>query len=412
MTRIVITIPKRKYYLTIYKLENTIQEYAWGHTKHIADLLGIENKSNKPLAELWMGAHPKAPSKFVDASAFKSDLFQLINNNPTEVLGKTIMKRFGRLPFLFKVLAAGSPLSIQAHPNLKQAKVGFERENKLGIALDAFNRNYKDDNHKPELMCALTTFKALNGFRPIEEIEKLLSPAKKDIPTRIWNKIEDHDPQCLKELFTFLITMEKEVKTSFLNEIIKISLENKDQDPGYDWVLKLNSTYAGDIGIVCPLILNLIELEPGEAVFLDAGRLHSYLEGLGVELMANSDNVLRGGLTPKFVDVIELLSILEFDVSKISKVKVMGNDVENQYPKFTDEFQLSLIDINQDKTFTSRVIHEPSIFICINGQGTFKSDDNSFEFKKGDSFFASFETYQLNISGNAQLFRAFTPLDK
>jgi mannose-6-phosphate isomerase len=289
-------------------LKNTIQEYAWGSPKAIPDLLGRRNPGNKPQAELWMGAHPKATS-LVQYHGQWVSLLDLINKNPLDVLGKNAAKNFNnKLPYLFKVLAAAKPLSIQAHPNLNQAREGFQRENAQRIPLDAPHRNYRDANHKPECICALTQFWALSRFRRISGI---LSYLKKvcahGLDAEIDNLKQQPTSDGLKRFYTALMTMDADRQNRIVAQALEQAQRFEAEDPVFNWMLKIADDYPKDIGVLAPILLNLICLEPGQALFLDAGELHAYLEGLGIELMANSDNVLRGGLTPKHVDVPELV---------------------------------------------------------------------------------------------------------
>ncbi|MCX7656852.1 MAG: mannose-6-phosphate isomerase, class I, partial [Treponemataceae bacterium] len=291
-------------------LQNQIQNYPWGSFSWIPQLLRLPTPSDTPMAELWMGAHPKAPSLALTTTQGPVPLNQLIRENPEWYLGKKLAQEETTLPFLFKLLAAEQPLSIQVHPSKAQAKEGFSRENKQGIPLDAEHRNYKDDNHKPEIIAALSPFRALCGFRQIEEITSLFSLLH------------------LPPLFPALQILQKEKSyTAFLKELFAISPETvhaliKDfetnlfavllkEAPKYrrEWetVRSFMSLYPNDITVFAPLYLNLIDLEVGHALFLPSGILHAYVHGFGVELMANSDNVLRGGLTTKHMDTNELL---------------------------------------------------------------------------------------------------------
>jgi len=283
---------------TIGLLKNTIQEYAWGSYTAIPELLGCESPAQAPQAELWLGAHPKAPS-MVNCNGRWVSLLELIEQSPEDILGEKVAQRFdNRLPYLFKVLAAAKPLSIQAHPSRTQAKQGFARENRLRIPLDAANRNYKDDNHKPECICALTPFWALNGFRNISDILSLLEKTcHQGLETEITNLREKPDSQGLKRFFHELMTMEPPRQKQVINDALSYAQKHIQEDKVFEWMIHLHNEYPADIGVFAPVILNLICLEPGQAMFLPSGEMHAYLDGVGIELMANSDNVLRGGLT-------------------------------------------------------------------------------------------------------------------
>jgi mannose-6-phosphate isomerase len=271
-------------------ITNTPRDYAWGSRTAIAQLLGSE-PSGGPEAELWLGAHPGSPARLVGRDGTLADLVP------------------GRLPFLLKVLAAEAPLSLQAHPNPDQARAGFDREEAAGVASDAPHRNYKDAFHKPELIYALSDpFTALSGFRPVADTRAVLDPVAAD--ARIAPLLDrlggDGD---LRETFRWLISRGRGVEdlTAAVVEAAAVV-----DGPSWETVRLLAEHYPGDPGIPISLLLHTIALRPGEVLYLPAGNIHAYLGGLGIELMAASDNVLRGGLTPKHVDVPELLEVLDF----------------------------------------------------------------------------------------------------
>ncbi len=397
----------------IMVLKNTIQEYAWGSYSAIPELLGNE-KNSKPQAELWMGAHPKAPS-LVEVDDNWISLAELIKIYPEEILGKKTAEAFNyRLPYLFKVLAAAKPLSLQAHPNLKQAKDGFEYENKQNILLDAGNRNYKDDNHKPECICALTDYWALNGFRNISEI--LLFFEKID-PNGLNSLIENFgksmNPNGLKHFFNSLMTLDEGIKQAAIDDTIKKINAISTDSPEFSWVKKLHKVYPHDIGIFAPFLFNLVCLKPGQAMYLPAGELHAYLDGLGIELMANSDNVLRGGLTPKHIDVPELKKILNFVERKIEILEpVKTSNCEMIYPSQAKEFVLSVIQVKTESTYKSP--REKSVEIILCTQGYSEITDNHLNekipFPKGVSVIIPACVKDYSISGNAIMYKAAVPI--
>lgn len=271
-------------------ITNTPRDYAWGSTTAIAGLLGTE-PTGSPQAEMWFGAHPESPSRLVDQNGTLADLVP------------------SRLPFLLKALAAASPLSLQAHPTTAQAQAGFARENAAGVPLDSRKRNYKDAFHKPELIYALSNpFTALAGFRPVAETLAVLDPVAPDtgIEPLVDRLVDDSS---LRDVFTWLIS-----RGPGVDELIAAVVQEAAVVDGPSWatVRKLAEYFPGDPGIPISLLLHTIDLRPGEALYLPAGKIHAYLVGLGIELMAASDNVLRGGLTPKYIDVPELLTVLDF----------------------------------------------------------------------------------------------------
>lgn len=301
----------------VLRLRCGVQHYAWGDPEFIPRLLGIDNLDGRPFAELWIGAHPDLPAEVLVDGGVRLD--HLIAMAPERLLGQEAARHFGgRLPFLLKILAAAQPLSIQVHPDRRQAQAGFERENRLGVPLDDPRRNYHDPNHKPELLCALTPFFALRGFRPLEAIGRVLGEipefeaiSRDYVPT----------PEGLAAWYGWVMRMDQsevdQVLEPLLNRLHRQALERpyRPSEPEY-WALQADAAFSvnghRDRGLFSIFVLNLLRLEPGQAIFLPAGELHAYLQGAGVEVMANSNNVLRGGLTPKHVDVNELLKVVRF----------------------------------------------------------------------------------------------------
>ena len=395
-------------------LKNPTQEYAWGSKTVIQALLGQAESKDKPIAELWMGAHPKAASNVLVEGEWQS-LDEVIGRSPESILGKDVAKRFCmRLPFLFKVLAVDSPLSIQVHPNLEQARAGFTRENSLGIPLNAPNRNYKDENHKPEILCALTPFQGLKGFRKTEEIlalmEKIVSSNLSDELNRL--KIEAN-PIGLKGFFTALMRMDRYRQSLIVSEAVRLAEKLANEDQAFYWMVELNKAYPGDIGVFSPVILNLVQLEPGEAIYLPAGELHAYLCGVGIELMANSDNVLRGGLTSKHIDVIELLKIVNFKTGPIKIIKPEKHGmIERTYPTPAEEFLLSKLSVDEERVFTSSQDRSVEILICLKGKADVKDLGNNefFRLDKGKSIIVPAAVSQYQIEGNATFYKASVPL--
>lgn len=395
-------------------LKNSIQEYAWGSYTAIPELLGSDSPANTPQAELWMGAHPKAPSKVKCNGKWRS-LLELIDKNSQDILGEKVAQKFkNRLPYLFKVLAAAKPLSIQAHPSLGQASEGFERENRLGIPLDAPDRNYKDDNHKPECICALTFFWALNGFRKIPDMISLLD---KICPQGLKKEfdlfLQQPDSRGLKEFFKAMLTMDRTIQKQVINDAVKNAAQVKDKDKAYQWMIDLHEQYPADIGVFSPIILNLIRLEPGQAMFLPAGTLHAYLDGVGIELMANSDNVLRGGLTPKHVDVKELLNVLNFEEREINILNMERiNPCEHRYESHAQEFYLSVIAVKTDTGYFSPDKRCVEILLCTDGNAvvTDLAGNNIVAISKGMSILIPAVVEKYSIKGNAVFYKAAVPI--
>ncbi len=395
-------------------LQNTIQNYSWGSETAIATLLGVQPETGIPQAELWMGAHPKAPSQAKVDDRWVS-LEALIAENPKAVLGEPVVEKFGpRLPFLFKVLAAARPLSLQAHPSLQQARAGYARENQLGIALDAANRNYKDDNHKPECICALTPFWALSGFRPIDQTLHLLDTLDlSGLRDPVKQLRAAPDASGLKAFFHTLMMLAEEVKRDVSAEAAAKAAPISEKEPVFSWMMALACEYPGDIGVLSPVFLNLLQLQPGEAVMLPAGQLHAYLEGVGIELMANSDNVLRGGLTPKHVDVPELLDVLHFEPLSIRRLlpdaAIAGEGV---YASDFEEFVLSIITVTAGVNFNSPANRSVEILLCTAGSAVITETEGgeNLPLEKGMSVLVPAAVNQYEITGDATVYKAAVPM--
>ena len=343
--------------VSVFKLQNAVKYYDWGSPEWIPELLGQKNLSRVPWAELWMGVHPSGPSRVVLSDGTNLPLAELIERDPPAFLGEQTAKTSGRLPFLFKVEAAAKPLSIQAHPNREQAREGFERENRLGIPRDAPNRNYPDSNHKPEIICALSPFAALCGFRSAGEIKKLIcflsarANGRTALKTRLENLVsvlESQDENPYRNFLAGLFSLETESRHA-LGTFIKTQTPLLKRDfPEYrdEWELcsYFAALYPEDPSIIAPLYLNVVELAPEEAMYLPSGVLHAYIHGMGIELMSDSDNVLRGGLTSKHVDLEELFRIVDFSEYKSEIMKVPGSaPAWYSYPAPTREFMLSVM---------------------------------------------------------------------
>ena len=294
-------------------LENPIRAYAWGSHTAIAGLQGRPTPTPQPEAELWLGAHPDSPSA-VQVFSRRVPLPEVIAADPTGVLGAAAVARFGpRLPFLMKVLAAAQPLSLQAHPDTAQAVAGYAAEAAAGLAADDPGRNYRDPYHKPELLVAVSGFDALCGFADPADSAQLL--AGLDVPALLSTveALRGPDPAvALRTAVTGLMRLAGADREHLVDAVVGASAVRG--GPAAGLVAELGQRYPGDIGVVVALLLNRVRLAPGEAVWMPAGNLHAYLCGTGVEIMAASDNVLRGGLTPKHVDVPELLRVLRFEV--------------------------------------------------------------------------------------------------
>ncbi|MBS9427274.1 mannose-6-phosphate isomerase [Photorhabdus akhurstii] len=387
------------------KMINQIQHYSWGSKTALTDIYGVENPDNLPMAELWMGTHPKSSSFVTNPETGKPiALNELIASDPEKYLGKKVSDRFHRLPFLFKVLCAAQPLSIQVHPDKKSAEEGFAKENIAGIPLDSTERNYKDDNHKPELVYALTPFRAMNGFRPLNEIAQLLEFVIAAHP-KIPYFIQTPNEQNLACLFSQLLNMGGKQKQLALG-VLKSALNSRLGEP-WDSIKKMTAFYPDDNGLFIPLLLNVIELEPGQAMFLCARTPHAYLEGVALEVMANSDNVLRAGLTNKYMDIPELMANLDF-VSKPTDTLFTLPEQEKtakNFPVPVDDFAFSIYSLSKQPITLDN--NSASIVFCVEGQTVIQSGEHQLRIFPGESVFISAAEKAVIIQGDgftAQVF--------
>ena len=376
-------------------MDNPVRPYAWGSRTVIAGLLGRPTPSPHPEAEMWLGAHPGDPSHLLASGGGRVSLFDAVRTDPEALLGADRAAKWsGHLPYLLKVLAADEPLSLQAHPSAAQAAEGFARENAAGIPVDAPTRNYRDGSHKPELICALTEFHALVGFRAVPQTLALL--AALDVaelaPHRALLAAQP-DGDGLRALFTTWITLPQVVLDRALPALqaacVRLAQSGPTQ-PGGEFcrearmALELSERYPGDAGVLAALLLNLAVLKPGEALYLPAGNLHAYLSGAGIELMANSDNVLRGGLTSKHVDVPELLRVLDF--TPVTPPLLHGVEAEGWIRYDTDavEFLLRRLDAHRADAEEVRVPDSgPRILLCTRGSARVRAGGSELVLERG-----------------------------
>jgi mannose-6-phosphate isomerase len=407
-------------------LRNAVRPYAWGSRTAIADLLGRPIPTPHPEAELWMGAHPGDPSRLVRRDGSEISLLQLLDSDPAHHLGSACTDRWGsRLPFLLKVLAADEPLSLQAHPSAEQAAEGFEREERAGLARNAANRNYPDPTAKPELICALTEFHALAGFRDAHRTVRLLNEL--DVPSLRSHKellAAQPDADGLRALFTTWITLPEHYLREMMPELLEACVEHLRVRGEFALecrtVLELGEAYPNDAGVLASLLLNRLVLQPGEAIFLPAGNLHAYLHGTGVEILANSDNILRCGLTPKHVDVPELLRVLDFACGDMRVLKGESLDANlTVYRTPAEEFELSRVDWTPAESNSVRLDSVgPQILLCTRGSVRLSTDADGraaeeLELTRGESVWLAASDPAVLVrptvlasDGSAQVFRA------
>jgi mannose-6-phosphate isomerase len=368
-----------------------------------------------------MGAHPSAPSK-AQVGAERIGLDELVRRDPEAVLGAKVVDELGRsLPFLFKILSAGTPLSIQAHPSKRKAQLGYEREDLSGIPVDAPERNYRDPNHKPEMAVALTRFELICGFRPVAEIienMRLVAPGEFE---KALERLE-RDPSRieLSVFFYGLISADERARTQLLSTATRRLVELLDEGkapPGregaFRWILRIMDIFPGDVGAILPLILNHIVLEPGEAAFIAPGELHAHLTGTCLEIMANSDNVIRGALTPKFVDLPELVSVLSFNPERLPPVLPSAvSPCEEAYPTFVPDFEISRISVGPGRRYERRS-RGPEILLCASGRSAISCPEGgqALCLERGEAAFVSADAcdYEISADAEARVFRASVP---
>ncbi|MEU8530988.1 mannose-6-phosphate isomerase, class I [Streptomyces sp. NPDC048629] len=377
------------------RLANTVRPYAWGSTTAIPELLGVA-PTGEPQAELWMGAHPGAPSRTP-----RGPLNEVVEADPVRELGAATVDRFGpRLPFLFKILAAGAPLSLQVHPDLAQARAGFAAEEAAGIPVEDTKRNYKDAYHKPELICALTPFDGLCGFRDPAETADLMAALDVDSLKPYVDLLRAHPEEAaLREVLTALLTAEHGEMARTVAEAAAAAAQLGDAYAPY---VRLAHDFPGDPGVIAAMLLNRVQLRPGEAMFLGAGVPHAYLDGLGVEIMANSDNVLRCGLTPKHVDVPELLRVVRFEPGEPNLLRPEASPSgEEVYDTPIDEFRLSRYVRAEGAAPTDITAAGPQILLATAG----RPKAGEVTLAPGESVFVP-AGEPTELSGTGMLFRA------
>jgi len=394
---------------TTSRLSGKVQHYQWGGLDYIPCLLGTDNSVRKPFAEYWLGAHDNAPAVLENGDK----LNELIQRQPS-VLGDTARRQFGRLPYLLKILDVKDMLSIQVHPNKAAALAAYAAENAAGIPLTAPHRNYKDDNHKPELMVALGAFWLLHGFQHPALLTKTVSA----VPEFAF-MLPLFEQQGYKGLYETLMTMPQEEVNSvlqpLLDRLVPAYLDGSllKDDPGF-WAARAALTYnepgKTDRGIFSIYLLNLVQLKKGEAVFQDAGILHAYLEGQNVEIMANSDNVLRGGLTPKHIDVPELMKHVTFEPVTPNIIEGRPiNDTEAVFVTPAPDFELSRLLLAAGKTYATTV-GGTDIFLVLGGATEVNSADGVVTLNRGDAFVAFSDTkLEFKSAGGAEIYHAGVP---
>ncbi|MFA0608558.1 mannose-6-phosphate isomerase, class I [Vibrio sp. 10N.222.49.B4] len=384
-----------------FEMDNVIQNFAWGSKSSFSQLFDIDNIGNEPQAEMWMGAHPNGCSK-VQSSDSKVLLSQLIDVHKDEFLSKQISEKFGELPYLFKILAAESALSVQVHPSKEEAELGFHKEEQAQVPLSAHHRNYRDSNHKPELVYALTSYQAMNGFRAIPEIISLFSGVGVPQLSELLEHFNANpSSEGLREFFVGILSLEGDNKVEAVDSLVSQIEDNATQELS-SLILTLSEQYPGDVGLFTPLMLNVITLEPGEAMYLDARTPHAYLKGTALEVMANSDNVLRAGLTPKHIDVQELASCTLFEEKPFDALKLapISENCVLTYPVPVPDFRFSVYENPNNELVCPE---SAEILLPLDAELTLTHDSGEVvTLKKGKSVFipAYVDEYRISSKGN------------
>lgn len=393
----------------MYRLACAIQRYAWGSRTALAALQGRPTPTAAPEAELWMGAHPLAPSWL---PAVRRTLAEEIARAPLAMLGRPTLERFGAaLPFLVKILAVEEPLSLQVHPDAEQARDGFEREEAAGIPLGAPHRIYRDRAHKPELLVAMTPFEALAGFRDVGATLQLLRALA--VPRLAWlvDALAGSGAAALGPAVRRLFEAPAAERAAVIGDVVPAATREAAGTDAHAGdcrrALRLAARYPDDAGVIIALLLNHIVLAPGEGLFVAPGRLHAYLHGTACEIMASSDNVVRGGLTPKHVDVAELLRTLDFAAGPLPVLAPRRLNGEVGYDAPAAEFHLSQVTVG-DSGFTATV-HGPEIWIVTDGGLELRGGDTSLPLGRGEVAFVPAVTATLQASGRGTAFRATVP---
>ncbi|MEE3067211.1 MAG: mannose-6-phosphate isomerase, class I [Actinomycetota bacterium] len=401
-------------------LRGAVRTYAWGSRTAIAEFTGRPVPAAHPEAELWFGAHPGDPA-FLETEQGELSLLEAVTADPEGQLGSASRERFGDvLPFLVKVLAADEPLSLQAHPSAEQAIEGYLREEKLGIPVTSPVRNYRDTSHKPELLVALHSFEALAGFRQAAvTIELLRALAVTDLDPYIELLNDQSDADGLRALFTTWITAPQPDIDVLVSAVIDGAIQYVSSGATAfaaeaKAVLELGERYPGDAGVLASLLLNRISLAPGEALFIPAGNLHTYLRGFAIEVMANSDNVLRGGLTPKHVDVPELLRVLDFAPTAEAQLRphVHREGLGLIYDTPADEFAVALLTLEGEhlghEVDASPTHDGPQILLCAEGAAVVHGKSGSLALDRGMAAWVAADDGPVGLVAHqpAKLFRA------
>lgn len=402
----------------MHRIQGVTRSYAWGSPDAIPELLDFQSRGH-PVAELWFGAHPDAPSPLHQppgSNQHTQDLRDILARDPLGALGEDVASRFGtRLPYLLKLIAPARALSLQVHPSLQEASTQFAREEAAGIARTDPKRNYRDDNHKPELVVALRTFEALCGFRAPRRALELLDGLDAAIARRLWQTLyQNPSPSGMRTAFSMLLEAHSRPTESEVTEFAAACanrLSGTSPSPRADsTVISLVAEHPGDPGVVASLLLNSVTLQPGEALFVPTGCVHAYLQGLGIEVMASSDNVLRAGLTSKHVDVTEAMRIIEFTPCPPTVIRPsITRSLTKYYRTPVADFDLRMIDLRNETADQQLSNRGPRMVLCLTGAVTIRSERSSLNLHCGDAAFIGANEGSLHGRGHGSLVQAGVP---
>lgn len=396
----------------MYKLQGVVQHYSWGGTRFIPDLVGTENNDQKPFAEYWLGAHPTSPALLLNGE--KTSLFDAIQAAPEPFLGKRVQERFGALPYLLKILDVRQMLSIQVHPSIESAVKGYREEDEKAIPLTAPHRNYKDKNHKPELMAALSDFWLLHGFKTEPQLQQVFT----EVPElRFLQDVFNNGGY--KAMYETVMTMPQEKVDAVLAPLMQANLPlyeagHLPKSSEHFWAARAVKTFCKDghydRGIFSIYLFNLLHLKKGEGIYQPAGLPHAYLEGQNVELMANSDNVLRAGLTDKHIDVAELMKHVAF-VPTSPDIIPASEDKKQVYTTPAAEFELTKFSLSDEETFATE---SATIIFVYEGDVSVQAGENVLLLKRGEAALAAAgQAFTMTPENSAAtVFAATTPLGK
>ncbi|MBO9521803.1 MAG: mannose-6-phosphate isomerase, class I [Nocardioidaceae bacterium] len=382
----------------MHRLHNGVQNYDWGSPEAIPNFLG-DRRADVPVAEMWIGTHPLKPSVAVDPDGTEKPLADVA----------------GDLPFMVKLLAADRPLSLQVHPSRAQAEIGFAREQEAGVPLEAPHRVYKDPNHKPEMVFALTTFDSLIGFRPTAEILRVLGPLNTPLSQRLADDLRSQ-PGFASIVRLIERLLSEEIDPAEVHQIVgacrTLASLGMDIKRAYATAVEIAEHHPDDVGVVISLMLNRMTLQPGEAAYLETGVIHAHLKGLCLEVMASSDNVLRAGLTSKHIDPEGLVACLESGMARVSRVTPDFIEYDTEvFSPAGGGFALAVTQISAAAPEGVALVRcEGSLLVCIGGEVTVTTDaGEKLTLGRGESLYLSPDDSGVTVHGLGEVAQAYVP---